>query len=161
MWQNNKNIHQCPPSAMWGGYDECCVWHVDALRGHEDCVNVCLCQVRICQKVYVIAGITLLKLALGGLCLFASVKSFVLTLICPLLIPQIRLMRGSLSGGILIGSGWILYDIQIIAALNGNTKPLSPERSLSPISLVVSLPPTTSAVRSHSQKKGFRRHASM
>lgn len=87
MWQNNKNIHQCPPSAMWGGYDGCCVQHVDALRGQEDCVNVCLCQVRICQKVYVIAGITLLKLALGGLCLFASVKSFVLTLICPLLIP--------------------------------------------------------------------------
>lgn len=87
MWQNNKNIHQRPPSPMWGGYDGCCVRHVDALRGQEDCVNVCLCQVRICQKVYVIAGITLLKLALGGLCLFASVKSFVLTLICPLLIP--------------------------------------------------------------------------
>lgn len=70
-------------------------------------------------------------------------------------------MRGSLSGGILIGSGWILYDIQIIAALNGNTKPLSPERSLSPISLVVSLPPTTSAVRSHSQQKRFRQRVFM
>lgn len=37
-------------------------------------MNVCLCQVRICQKVYVIAGMSLLALVLGGLCLFASVK---------------------------------------------------------------------------------------
>lgn len=86
-----------------------CTW------GAGDCVNVCLCQVRICRKVYVIVGITLHKLVLGGLCLLASVKSSVLALICPLLILQIRLMRGSPIQRHIIGSGWILYDIQIMA----------------------------------------------
>lgn len=40
--------------------------------GAGDCVNVCLCRVRICQKVYVIAGTRLLEHVLGGLCVFAS-----------------------------------------------------------------------------------------
>lgn len=115
-------------------------------RGAEDCVNVCLCQVRICQKVYVIVGITLHKLVLGGLCLFASVKSSVLILICPLLILQIRLMRGS---PIQWRINWVRLNF-IWHPNNGkpisNTEPLSSDCSLAPISLVVNVLLTTSAV---------------
>lgn len=115
-------------------------------RGVGDCVNVCLCQVRICQKVYVIVGITLHKLVLGGLCLVASVKSSVLILICPLLILQIRLMRGS---PIQWHINWV--RLKVIWHPNngkpiGNTEPLSSDCSLEPISLVVNVLLTTAAV---------------
>lgn len=107
-----------------------------------DCVNVCLCQVRNCQKVYVMVGITLHKLVLGGLCLFASVKSSVLTLICPLLILQIRMMRGS---PIQWHINWVRLNL-IWHPNNGNTEPLSLNCSLAPISLVVNVLAATSAV---------------
>lgn len=145
MCQNNKK-HPSMSSLVYVGRvwlmmckAHWCTW------GAGDCVNVCLCQVRICQKVYVIAGISLLELVLGGLCLFASVKSFVLTLICLLLILQIRLMRGP---PIRWHINWVRLDL-IWHPNNGNpdpnTKPLSSERSLSPISLAVNLLPATSA----------------
>lgn len=120
--------------------------------GAGDCVNVCLCQVRICQKVYVIVGMALHKLVLGGLCLFASVKSSVLTLICPLLILQIRLMRGS---PIQWQINWVRLNL-IWRPNNGdpigNTEALSSDCSLAPISLVVNVLPATSAVRSRFPK---------